>query len=112
MQHARHELKTVLDPMIDPLQEKRVAIERSFQVPLGTLSFNSHAEDIRCPLQEGDIVLAKVLGCPPNSSCVPSHTLRFGRLRCSAALSSRVLSEVEQAVFSITDASRWCLSAS
>jgi hypothetical protein len=60
MQHARHDLKTILDPVVDFLEQYLVAIQCSLEVALVPLPLNGHAEDVRRSLQERDIVFAEL----------------------------------------------------
>src|SRR5262252_1955232 len=58
MQHARYNLQAVLYAMTDFLQQHLMAIECGLELALLPLPLDSHAKDIGCALQKGDVVLA------------------------------------------------------
>ena len=59
MKHARHHLQTILDPMIDFLEQSLMVVKCGLQMALVPLPFDSHAKDICRTLQERDVVLAE-----------------------------------------------------
>src|SRR6516165_6023114 len=60
MQHAYHDLKTILDPVVDFLEQYLVAVKGSLKVAFVPLPLNGHAEDVRRSLQKRDIIFAEL----------------------------------------------------
>src|SRR6516165_3712250 len=59
MKHACHDLQTILDPMIDLLEQDLVAFQCGLKVALLSLPLDRHAEDIGCSLEERDVIFTK-----------------------------------------------------
>src|SRR6185437_11494885 len=60
LQHARHDLQTVLDAVVDFFEQHLMTIERGLQLALILLLLDRHAENIRGALQERNILLAEL----------------------------------------------------
>src|SRR5262245_6258831 len=59
MKHARYNLQTVLDPVIDLLEQNLMAVQRGLEVSLVPQPLDRHAQDVRRALQERDIAFAE-----------------------------------------------------
>src|ERR1700738_1420831 len=60
MEHAGHELQTILDAVIDLLEQNLVAIKCCLEMAFVPLPLDGHSEDIGRSLQERDVVLAEL----------------------------------------------------
>src|SRR5579883_1090947 len=61
MQHARNERDAILHTVIHLAQKEPLALQRGFKALLAPLTLDRHAENIGSTLQEGEIVLAKLI---------------------------------------------------
>ena len=60
VQHAHHQLQAVADPMVQLLKQDLPLLDRPAQAALDPLPLDRHAQQVRRPLQEGDVVLAEL----------------------------------------------------
>ena len=60
MKHAGDNLKTILDAMVDLLEQNLMAVKGGLQFALILLLLDRHAEDIRSALQKCDVMLAEL----------------------------------------------------
>ena len=59
VQHARHQLQAVLDPVVDLFDQYLLVCERFLKFPFLCLPLDGHAQNIGRALQERDVVLAE-----------------------------------------------------
>ena len=82
MQHARHQLQAVLDPVVDLLEQDLALLDRGAQAGLDPLALDRHAQQVGRTLQEGDVVLGRTR---PRTGCRP----RARRTACRRPAGSR-----------------------
>jgi hypothetical protein len=56
LEHARHDRKTVLDPVRDLPEEHLLARKRSLEASFVAFPLDRHSQDVSCPLQKGQIM--------------------------------------------------------